>query len=509
MPLVIQGGDDLYPPLALLLAWHYLGRPPLTVQVASHGVDGIQMGERFIPTDRVGKLLINYLGRAKTFPHVSASDVLAGRVPRGVFEDRIVLVGATAVATYDLRNTPLDPRYPGTEVHATVVDNILTQRFMARPEWSRVLDVFAIVGMAALTGVALIRLGPVKGLLFVASLFLAYVLAARWLFVGARLWLTIVYPLMAVVMVHVVLMFYYYLTEHRERKRIKGTFKQYVAEVVVEEMTKDPARLRLGGEEKQLTVLFSDLEGFTTYAERYSANEMTQMLSEYYDRVTEQIFLHRGTLKEYVGDELMAFFGAPIEEPQHALRACQAALAMRQQTQRLADEWAAIGRPRLRARTGINSGPMVVGNLGSRYRFAYGVVGDQVNLGSRLEGLNKEYRTDIIVGENTARLVEGQCLLRELDMVRVKGRQQAVQIYELIAPAGTALSPELQKALALYGEGLELYRHGDWAEAQARFREVLILHPDDGPARTLAQRCLTYEAMPPERWDGVFDQLVK
>jgi adenylate cyclase len=182
---------------------------------------------------------------------------------------------------------------------------------------------------------------------------------------------------------------------------------------------------------------------------------------------------------------------------------------MRQQTQRLADEWAAIGRPRLRARTGINSGPMVVGNLGSRYRFAYGVVGDQVNLGSRLEGLNKEYRTDIIVGENTARLVEGQCLLRELDMVRVKGRQQAVQIYELIAPAGTALSPELQKALALYGEGLELYRHGDWAEAQARFREVLILHPDDGPARTLAQRCLTYEAMPPERWDGVFDQLVK
>jgi adenylate cyclase len=509
MPLVIQGGEDLYPPLGLLLAWHYLDRPQVTVQVASHGVDGIQIGERFVPTDRVGKLLINYLGRARTFPYFSVSDVLSGRVPKGAFKDRIVLIGATAVATYDLRNTPIDPRFPGTEVHATVIDNILTQSFMARPEWSRVLDVVAIVGMAVLTGVALIRLGPVKGMLFVAGLFVAYIVLARWLFVGARLWLTIVYPLMAVVMVHIMLTVYYYMTEQRERKRIKGTFKQYVAEVVVEEMTKDPARLRLGGEEKVLTVLFSDLEGFTTYSERYSPHEMTQMLSEYYDRVTEQIFLHRGTLKEYVGDELMAFFGAPLEESQHALRACQAALAMRQQTKLLANEWATIGRPRVRARTGINSGPMVVGNLGSKYRFAYGVVGDQVNLGSRLEGLNKEYRTDIIVGENTARLVEADFVFRELDMVRVKGRQQAIRIYELIATAGGEISSEVQKALPLYGEGLELYRHGDWVAALARFRELLVLRPDDGPARTLAQRCVVYEAMPPEGWDGVFDQLVK
>ena len=509
MPLIIQGGDDLYPPLGLLLAWHYLDRPAMTVQVARHGVEGIQIGDRFVPTDRVGRLLINYLGRARTFPYYSATDVLSGRVPKGAFRDRIVLVGATAVATYDLRNTPVDPRYPGTEVHATVIDNILTQQFMARPEWSRILDLVAIVGMAALTGVALIRLGPIKGMLFVAGLFMAYIVFARWLFVSGRLWITIVYPLLAVVTVHIVLTVYYYMTEQRERKRIKGTFKQYVAEVVVEEMTKDPARLRLGGEEKILTVLFSDLEGFTTYSERYSPHEMTQMLSEYYDRVTEQIFIHRGTLKEYVGDELMAFFGAPIEEPQHALRACQAALAMRQQTQLLANEWATIGRPRLRARTGINSGPMVVGNLGSKYRFAYGVVGDQVNLGSRLEGLNKEYRTDIIVGENTARLVEASFVFRELDMVRVKGRQQAIQIYELIAPAGAEMSSELQKALALYGEGLELYRHGDWVDALARFREVLVLRPDDGPARTLAQRCVIYEATPPQGWDGVFDQLVK
>ena len=509
MPLVIQGGGDLFPPLGLLCAWHYLGRPQLTVEIGRHGVEGVEIGDRFVPTDETGKLLINYLGRPKTFPYVSVTDVLAGRVPSGTFKNRIVLVGATAVATYDLRNTPVDPRYPGTEVHATVIDNILTQSFMARPEWSRAFDVLAIVGMSALTGVALTRLSPIKGVLFTGGLFALYILLARWVFVSTRLWLNMVYPLLALVTVYIALTVYYYVTEQRERRKIKSTFKQYVAEHVVEEMIKDPARLRLGGEEKVLTVLFSDLEGFTTYSERHSAHEMTVMLAEYYDRVTEHIFLHRGTLKEYVGDELLAFFGAPIDDPLHALRACEAALAMREQTLALAAEWAKIGRPPLRARTGINSGPMVVGNLGSKYRFAYGVVGDQVNLGSRLEGLNKVYGTDIIIGENTAGRVENAFRLRELDMVRVMGRTQVVRIYELIAKAGAALSSEHDQALWAYAEALEAYRKGMWTEALALFHQALRLRPDDGPSRTLARRCLEYRDTPPEPWDGVFAQQFK
>jgi len=509
MPLAIQGGGDLFPPLGLLCAWHYLGRPRLTVEIGHHGVEGIEIGERFVPTDETGKLLISYLGRPKTFPYVSVTDVLAGRVPSGTFKNRIVLVGATAVATYDLRNTPFDPRYPGTEVHATVIDNILTQSFMARPEWSRAFDVLAIVGMSALTGVALTRLSPVKGVLFTAGLFALYIFLARWVFVSARLWLNMVYPLLALVTVYIALTVHYYVTEQRERRKIKNTFKQYVAEHVVEEMIKDPARLRLGGEEKVLTVLFSDLEGFTTYSERHSAHEMTVMLAEYYNRVTEHIFLHRGTLKEYVGDELLAFFGAPVEDTNHAHRACEAALAMREQTLALAAEWAKIGRPRLRARTGINSGPMVVGNLGSKYRFAYGVVGDQVNLGSRLEGLNKVYGTEIIIGENTARLVEQAFRLRELDMVRVKGRTQVVHIYELIGKAGATLSPAHDQALWAYAEALEAYRKGMWTEALALFQQALGLRPEDGPSRTLSRRCLEYRDTPPEPWDGVFDQQYK
>jgi adenylate cyclase len=510
MPLVIRGGDELFPPLGLLCAWHYLGRPNWTsVEIGPYGIEGVGIGERFVPTDKSGRLLINYLGRPKTFPHFSVADVLAGTVPRGTFKGRIVLVGATATATYDLRNTPFDPRYPGTEVHATVVDNILTQRFMARPEWSRVFDVLAIVAMSALTGVALTRLGPVKGVLFTVGLFVLYVGVARWLFVNARLWLNMVYPLTAALTVYIALTLYHYVAEQRERRRIKSTFKQYVAEHVVEEMTKDPARLRLGGEEKVLTVLFSDLEGFTSYSERYSPHEMTEMLAEYYTLMTEQIFAHRGTLKEYVGDELLAFFGAPIEDAEHARHACETALAMREHRLALVEEWSKIGRPRVRSRTGINSGPMVVGNLGSKYRFAYGVVGDQVNLGSRLEGLNKVYGTEIIVSENTVRLIEPGFVLRELDMVRVLGRKQAIRLYELVGKTGTALDPDHERALSTYAEGLEAYRKAKWSDALALFQEVLTLRRDDGPSRTMAQRCLAYQVNPPEPWDGVFEQQFK
>jgi len=478
--------------------------------VGPHGVEGVQLGDRFIATDEVGQLLINYPGPPKTFTQVSVTDVLKGQVPAGVFKDRIVLVGATALGTYDLRNTPFSPLYPGTEVHASVIDNILTQGYMARPEWSKLFDLSAIVVLAALVGLALPRLSPLNGLGVTAGLFLVYVLFARWLFVTFHLWLNVVYPLVGLVGAYTALTAYYYLTEQRQRKIVKDTFRHYVAPLVVEEMLKDPRRLTLGGEVKTLTVLFSDLEGFTSYSERYAPNEMAEILGEYYNRMTEQIFVHRGTLKEYVGDELMAIFGAPLEQADHADRACAAALAMRDARLELAAEWAKIGRPKLRARTGINSGPMLVGNLGSKYRFAYGALGDQVNLGSRLEGLNKVYGTDILLGENTARLVERTFLLREVDLVRVLGRAQPVRIYELIATLGAPRTLEHDKALKSYAAALEAYRRKMWDEALILFEQAFTVWPPEGPARTLAERCATYQKTPPPAdWDGVFEQAFK
>jgi adenylate cyclase len=510
LPLVIRAGDGLFPPLSLLSAWHYLGRPALAVAVGSYGVEGIQMGERFIPTDERGRLLVNYLGPPKTFPHISVTDVLAGRHEKGAFKDRIVLVGATAIGTHDVRSTPLSPVYAGVEVHATVIDNIVTGRFLAKPDWSTVYDLLAIIGLGAAVGIALPRMRALTGVLFAGGLFALYALMARWLFVRAGVWLDVVYPLLALCVNYVALTVYYYVGEERKRRQIKETFRQYVAPLVVEEMLKQPGRLKLGGEEKDLTVLFSDLEGFTGHSERHTPGEMIDMLSEYFGKVTEQVFVHRGTLKEYVGDELMAFFGAPLEQTDHAVRACGAALAMRDVRHALGAEWAKTGRPTLRARTGINSGLMLVGNLGSRYRFAYGVLGDQVNLASRLEGLNRAYETEILIGENTAQLVEGAFLLRELDMVRVKGRTQAVRVYELLARAGTTLPPEREKALAAYAAGIQAYRQRSWDEALGLFGQALLLWPEDGPSRTMAARSQLYRASPPsEEWDGVFEQLEK
>jgi adenylate cyclase len=510
MPLMIQGGEDLFPPLAVLAAWHYLGKPQLTVKVGRYGVEGIQIGGVFVPTDESGQLLINYLGPQKIFPHVSITDILSGKVPRGTFTDKIVLVGATAIGIHDLRSTPFSPVYPGMEIHATVIDNILSQSFITRPKWSKIYDLLAVMILGVLIGIALPRMSAFKGLVFATGLIILHIFIARWLFVHAGVWLNIVYPLLALTMSYTVLTLYDYVAEERERKKIKGAFTHYVAPVVIEEMLKDPARLKLGGDEKVLTVLFSDLQGFTSTSERYTPHEMIELLSEYYARMTEQIFAHGGMLKEYVGDELMAIFGAPLEQPDHAEQACAAALAMREHRNALREEWVKLGRPPLIARTGVNSGLMLVGNLGSKYRFAYGVLGDHVNLGSRLEGLNKVYGTEMLIGENTAQLVQKAFLLREIDLVRVVGREQAVRIYELLTAAGTSLPPRQEKALRSYADGLEAYRQQCWADALGLFTESLALWPTDGPSRIMAERCQIYQKVPPTgEWAGVFEALYK
>jgi adenylate cyclase len=510
MPLMIQGGEELFPPLSVLCAWHYLGKPPLTVEVGRYGVDGVQMGERFIPTDERGQLLINHLGPPQTFPSVSITDILRGKVAGGTFKDKLVLVGATAMGIQDLRTTPLSPVYPGMEVHATIIDNILTQHFLARPRWAKMYDLLAILMLGALVGIALPRLSPLKGLWVATGLALVYLVIARGLFVHAGMWLNLVYPLVALAANYTALTVFAYVTEERERKKIKGAFTHYVAPAVIEAMLKDPARLKLGGDEKVLTVLFSDLQGFTSASERYTPHEMIELLSEYYARMTEQIFASGGMLKEYVGDELLAIFGAPLEQADHAERACAAALAMREHRQTLREEWTKLGRPPLIARTGINSGRMLVGNLGSKYRFAYGVLGDPVNLGSRLEGLNKVYRTEILLGENTAQLVERSFLLREIDLVRVVGRDQPMRIYELLARSGTSLPKEQAEALSSYAVGLEAYRQQRWGEALGLFTSSLSLWPQDGPSWTMAERCRIYQkAPPPEVWEGVFEALYK
>ncbi|MEP6998080.1 MAG: adenylate/guanylate cyclase domain-containing protein, partial [Betaproteobacteria bacterium] len=376
MPLVIQDGEDLFPPLSLLSVWHFLGKPQLAVRVGPNGVEGVQIGDRLVPTDEAGQMLINYRGPPKTFPHYAISDILGGGLPSGTFKDKIVVVGATAIGIGDIRSTPFGPVSAGPEIHATVIDNILTGDFIARPRWSQIFDLLAIVILPLLVAAVLPRVSAFGGLAFSVGVFVLFVGVAYELFVRAHAWLNMVYPVFALAATYTMLTVYRYLTEERERRRITRTFQHYVSTEVIEQVLNDPERLKLGGEERVLSVLFTDLAGFTRYSENYTPTEIMKVLSEYYDRMTELVFASHGTIATYVGDELMAIFGAPIEQPEHAKLACAAALGMRDARHVLAQEWAKIGRPPLSARTGINSGPMLVGNYGSKYRFNYSVLGD-------------------------------------------------------------------------------------------------------------------------------------
>jgi adenylate cyclase len=488
-----------------------LGKPQLAVRVRPEGVEGIQVGDRFVPTDETGQMLINYRGPPKTFPHYAISDILGSKVPSGTFKDKVVLVGATAIGIGDIRSTPFGPVYPGPEIQASVIDNILTGDIIARPQWSRTFDVMAIIALPLLVAAVLPRLNAFGGITFVVALFALFVTVAYQLFVRAHLWLNMVYPTFGLAATYTLLTIYRYLTEERERRRVKAAFQNYVSPDVIEQILSHPEQhAKLGGQERVLTVLFNDLASFTSYSERYTPSQIIDILGEYFEKMTEIIFTNRGTLTAYVGDELMAIFGAPVEEADHAKLACAAALAMRDARLALAEEWAKIGRPPLSARTGINSGRMLVGNYGSKYRFNYSVLGDQVNLASRLEQLNKAYGTEIMIGEGAAELLGNEFLLRELDRVQVKGRKQALRIYELLGAAGAVLPPAQEQMLGLYAAALDAYRHQRWDEAAERFGQCAALWPTDVPSRVMRERCHTLrESPPPADWDGTFEHLTK
>ena len=287
-------------------------------------------------------------------------------------------------------------------------------------------------------------------------------------------------------------------------------FGQYVSPIVVEQMRAHPEQLRLGGEERVLTVLFCDMAGFTTIAERLTPTQTIELLSEFHARMTEQIYTCEGMLKEYVGDEVMAIFGAPVVQPDHAVRACRAALAMRAARTQLSIEWAQRGYPPIRSRTGVNTGAMLVGNIGSKYRFSYGVVGDAVNLGSRIEGLNKLYGTEILIGEQTEAMLGDAFRLREVDAVRVLGKKLPVRMFELLGETGETLDPRREKLLEHYATGLTAYRERRFDTGLVEFDAALALVPEDGPSRTLAERCRVFQAAPPAPdWDGAFSATEK
>ncbi|RPJ76158.1 MAG: adenylate/guanylate cyclase domain-containing protein [Acidobacteria bacterium] len=368
----------------------------------------------------------------------SEQQIAAGQRPTvdpSVFRDKVVFVGTTAAGLSDVFAVPVAGKMPGMQVHASVLDNLLSGRFMApAPGW---LGLVLVLACALAASVAIAWFGVWRGVGTASLLALLLTAAAVSLFTRGT-WLRVTEPLLATAMAAFAAVAYQYLVEDREKRKVKGLFVRYVSKDVCDQLMADPARARLGGQRREMSVLFSDIRGFTTFSEGGTPEEVVGLLNEYFSRMVHVVFAHRGTLDKFIGDAVMALFGAPLDDPDHADHAVQAALDMLDELAGLNERWAAEGRPTLAIGIGVNSGDMVAGNIGSSSIMSYTVVGDAVNLGARLESLNKEYGTSIIVSEATRALLKGRYDIRGLGDVVVKGKTRSVAIYEVRAAAGRA-----------------------------------------------------------------------
>ena len=473
----------------------------------------VRLGALSIPLDSQGRLLLRFHGQRRDYRRFSAAEVItsevaaaegkAPQVPAEVFRGAYVIVGSTAPGLLDLKPTPLAATAPGFEVHVAAIDNLLNGDFLAPapPAASAALALAA----ASLVTAAVIFLpvaagaGAVAGVVGVTLATLAAAYRAGW-FLDP--WTIGVAILIAVIGAAV----RRYTTEGKDKRFIAGAFARYVSPKVVRQILADPARLALGGERRDVTLFFSDLQGFTSISEGMSPQELVAFLNEYTTLMADVITGPGldGTIDKYIGDSVMAFWGAPLAQPDHARRGLLAALACQELLRPFCDGLVARGGPRLVTRIGLNSGTCVVGNMGSRDRFDYTAIGDTVNQASRLEGINKVYGTLIIASESTWRAAPGAAFGRLLDRVRVKGKAEPVAIYEVLAPAG-AETVAMRALVDAYAAAYAAYQGLQWQRTIALAEAILVATPGDGPSKVLVERARAFMADPPPAgWDGVW-----
>jgi adenylate cyclase len=461
-----------------------------------------------IPIDKQGNMLITYFGNYKTFRYISFYDVLEQRLPKEYFQNKIVLVGTSLPGLFDLRSAPFNPAFPGVEINANILNTLISGKFIT--QLSAMNSFILMAGIGILIGVITVFLSPLWSIILIVVLGIIHTFVSYYLFNENLTWIPVVNPILTLLVTFSGVYLYRYVTEERGKKFIKETFSHFVTKSVVEELLANPEKIKLGGERKECTVFFSDVVGFTTIAEQLTPEALVRLLNEYLTEMTNIVFKFDGMLDKYEGDAIMAVFGAPIAHGNHAYNACAAALEMQEQMLKLRELWGKQGRPQLHARCGLNTGPMVVGNMGSENRFDYTVMGDSVNLGARFEPANKQYGTKIMIGESTFLMAKDQIVARELDLLRVIGKTEPVRVYELMGLTGKEVSEKTKQVLGLFKLGFENYLSQNWEMAIKYFREVLKLEPLDGPARTYVRRCEAYAAEPPGTgWDGVYTMQTK
>ncbi|RJP91430.1 MAG: CHASE2 domain-containing protein [Desulfobacteraceae bacterium] len=503
IPGIYKFRDNLYAHLSIKALSAYTGSP-LNVFVGEYGIDGIQIGDLQVPTDEKGRIMVNYRGTSKTFPHLSATDILQGRVPAERIKDKLVLVGVTAIGIYDLRVTPFDTNFPGVEIKANLIDSILSQDYLYQPDLMKIYNILAILILGGLLGWFLPRANVIIGLIMALSLLAGYIIFCLYLFTGQGVVINAVYPLITILLIYISITAYRYFVEERQKRFIKSAFSTYLAPAIVNQLIASPEKLVLGGEERQITAFFSDIAGFTTISEKLSPHELVELLNEFLTEMSDIILKHNGMVDKYEGDAIIAMFGAPNALPNHAEAACLASIDMQARLAVLREKWQNEKNITIRMRIGLCSGPAVVGNMGSKNRMDYTMMGDTVNTAARLEGVNKVYGTYIMMGETTSNDVKNSVVARELDAINVVGKKIPVKIYELVGYQGQVSSKMLQ-AIDTYEKGLAAYRGCEWDQAIDFFNQALSLTPDDPPSQIMIDRCLEYKLNPPEAcWNGAY-----
>jgi adenylate cyclase len=516
VPIVMLAQGSLVPSLSMELLRVVSNSGAILVRTDQAGVQSVAVPGLQLPTDQNGQLWLHF-NRHDPARYVSAKDVLQGRVPRDRVEGKLVLIGGSAVGLFDIKTTPVAAAMPGVEVHAQVLESALTKSLLTYPNYAIGAELLA----AALVGLAIIIVAPMfraSIVIALGAIVIAALIGASWyLFAQYNLLLDFTYPLMASLFVYLTLIFVNYFKEQKQRQQIRAAFGFYLSPALVEQLARSPEKLVLGGEERRMTVLFSDVRGFTTISESYKHDPqgLTRLMNRFLTPLTNAIIERNGTIDKYIGDAIMAFWNAPLDDPQQEVNACEAALEMlaradklNQQFKHEADQNGGAYRP-LHVGIGLNTGPCVVGNMGSDFRFNYSVLGDTVNVASRLEGRTKDYRIPIVIGAGTEQNAREKFATLEIDRIQVKGKTEPETVFTLLGRAELAQNSNFRELRDLTAKMLGYYREQDWTQALAAIELCRKAAEPFGISALFDMYAERIEAFrrhpPPPDWNGVYE----
>jgi adenylate cyclase len=500
VPMIVQYENEIFPSLSLELLRVAMGLEGLTVDVGERGIQQVNVGDYSFPTDSKGNYWVHFRHHNRD-RYVSAVDVLNGSLPEGTLAGKLVIVGTSAMGLFDLRSSPLDPILPGVDVHMQVVETILDQDFLYRPEWSKNAEILFVLLIGFLMMMLMEKQTAVKSFVLAAFVIGGTLAGCIWAFITHGFLLDVGLPLIALGVVFTMHNFVKYAKEEAAKKEIRKAFGHYLSPDMVNILTEDADNLSLGGAEKEITVFFSDIRSFTTISEGLSPDELTVFINEYLTPMTDIIMRHKGTIDKYMGDAVMAFWNAPLDIKDHTYHACVSALEQMKVLKELNVGWAERKMPPINIGIGINTGMACVGNMGSTQRFDYTVLGDSVNLAARLESSSKMYGVDIVVSEDVKESIGDKGAFLPIDFVIVKGKTEPIATYALLGLEDAA--DEMKQSVAIMEGFMKLYRAREWAKAKNKLSEL----PDTYEVlkKLYKERIASYKKTPPPKdWDGSY-----